>query len=165
MFDNTPIFLLEYFPINSPRKVKDAAQVLKIIPDKIKLFVIACNPKPVEKLSKLTDKDTKNILNIFNSKNLSSLFIKSKTISIPIIISIIPSKKLTFIFKNVVIFVPKIVPNKGIKKCIIPTKIDRNNVFLLLILKVPKLKQIENVSIDNDTPIINNEIIIDTLSP
>ena len=102
------------------------------------------------------------MLNIFNSKNLSSSFIKSIIISIPIIINIIPNKKLTFIFKKVTILLPKTVPISGIQKCIIPTSVHKNIVFFLLILKVPILKEIENVSIDNDTPIINSEIIIDT---
>ena len=35
-------------------------------------------------------------------------------------------------------------------------------MIFLLILNVPKLSEIENVSIDNDTPIIKSEIIIDT---
>ena len=163
--DKIPILLFEYLPINNPKKVNDAAHILKIAPDRIKLLVIACNPSPVEKLSKLTERDTNSILNKFISKKFSSLFNNSKSISIPIIINIIPNKKLTFMFKNVVILVPSIVPNKGIKKCIIPTNNDKNNVFFLDIPNVPKLSEIENVSIDKDTPIINSEIIIDTQSP
>lgn len=135
------------------------------MPDKITSFVIAVRPNPVEKLSKLTDNDTKNILKIFNSKYLSSSLISSIIISIPINKRIIPNKKLTFIFKKVTILLPNIVPNKGIKKCIIPTKPLKNNIFLLSILNVPMLKQTENVSIDKDIPIINKEINIDTLSP
>lgn len=162
IFAYIPIFLFEYLPINKPRNVKKAAQMLKIKPDKRILFVIALKPSPVEKLSKLTDNDTKNILNKFNSKQLSSHFIKSIIISTPIIKRIIPNKKLTLIFKNSIILLPKIVPNKGIKKCIIPTKKPRKSIFFLLKLKVPNPSDIENVSIDKDRPIINKETNIDT---
>ena len=43
-----PSFSEEYLPINKPKKVKDAAQILKIIPDKIILVVMALKPRPVE---------------------------------------------------------------------------------------------------------------------
>lgn len=33
MFAYTPSFSPEYLPINNPKKVKDAAQILKINPD------------------------------------------------------------------------------------------------------------------------------------
>ena len=79
-----PNFSCEYLPIKRPKKVKDAAQRLKITPDKMTSLVMALNPRPVEKLSKLTETDTKNILNKFNSKNLSSCLINSIIISIPI---------------------------------------------------------------------------------
>lgn len=99
----TPILLLEYLPIIKPIKVNEKAQILKTNPDNKKSFVIACKPRPVEKLSKLTDKDIKNILNIFKSNTFSSSLNKSTIISIPIITNINPSKKLTFIFKIEVI--------------------------------------------------------------
>lgn len=135
------------------------------MPDKNTLLVIANNPNPVEKLSKLTDKETKNILKIFNSNNFSSPFTKSINISTAIIRRIIPSKKLTFIFKNVTILDPNRLPNKGIIKCIIPTSPHKKSVLILLILNVPILRDIEKVSIDKDTPIINRDNITDTLSP
>lgn len=103
IFAKIPILLLEYLPIIKPIKVNVNAQTLKTNPDNKKSFVIACNPKPVEKLSKLTDKDIKNILIIFKSNVFSSPLNKSTIISIPIIININPSKKLTFIFKIEVI--------------------------------------------------------------
>ena len=73
-----------------------------------------------------------------------------------------PSKKFTFIFKKVMILVPNNEPISGIKKCNIPTNIHKNSIFFLLISNVPILNEIENVSIDNDTPITNNDKIIDT---
>ena len=157
-----PNFSEEYLPINKPKKVKEAAHVLKIIPDKIILVVIALKPSPVEKLSKLTDIAIKNILNKLNSKNLSSFLIKSINISIPMNNKIKPSKKLTLIFKNVIILLPRIEPNKGIKKCSIPTSMGKNNIFFFEILKVPIDKLIEKVSIDRETPIKNKEINMDT---
>lgn len=165
ILENIPNFSLEYFPINKPKKVNEDAHMLKINPDKKISSVIALNPSPVEKLSKLTERDTNNILNRFNSKYLSSFLNKSTIISTAINNRINPRRKLTFIFKKVVILLPKIDPKRGIKKCIIPTKMHKNIVFFLVILKVPILKEIENVSIDKDTPIIKSEIIIDTLSP
>lgn len=160
-----PNFSPEYFPIKRPKNVNDAAQTLKIIPDKNILLVIALKPSPVEKLSKLTESETNIILNKFNSKYLFSDFIKSIIISIPMNKRIIPSKKFTFIFKKVIILSPNIEPKSGIKKCITPTKKLKNIVFFRVTLNVPILKEIENVSIDNDTPIIKSEIIIDTQSP
>ncbi len=160
-----PNFSCEYLPIKRPKKVKDAAQRLKITPDKMTSLVMALNPRPVEKLSKLTETDTKNILNKFNSKNLSSCLINSIIISIPINKRIIPKRKLTLIFKKVIILLPKSEPKRGIKKCIMPTRVQRNTIFLLLILNVPILRHTENVSIDKDIPIRNKDRIIDTLSP
>lgn len=46
-----------------------------------------------------------------------------------------------------------------------PTKLDKNKVFFFDILKVPILRDIEKVSIDKETPIINKDINMDTLSP
>lgn len=162
MLPYIPNFSPEYLPINNPIKVKDAAQILKITPDKITLFVIAVSPKPVEKLSKLTEIAIKNILNKLSSNIFSSFFNKLIIISMPINKRIIPNNKLTFIFKKVIIFVPNIDPRRGIKKCIIPTNKDKNNILFLHILNVPIDKQTEKVSIDKETPIINNEITIDT---
>ncbi len=149
-------------PIKRPKKVNEAAHKLKINPDKITSLVMAFKPSPVEKLSKLTDIETKNILKKLSSKNLSSFFISSIIISIPINNKIIPNKKLTLIFKKLIILFPKKEPNKGIKKCIIPTMVQRNKILFLLILNVPILRQTENVSIDNEIPIRNNDINIDT---
>lgn len=123
---------------------------------------MALKPRPVEKLSKLTETAIKNILNKLNSKNLSSFLIKSINISIPINNKIKPSKKLTLIFKNVIILLPRMEPNKGIKKCNTPTNMGKNNIFFFDILKVPIDKLIEKVSIDKETPIKNKEIKMDT---
>ena len=158
----TPNFSPEYFPIKRPKNVNEAAHVLKIIPERKTFSVIALRPNPVEKLSKLTEIDINIILNKVNSKYFSSVFIKSSIISIPINKRIIPSKKLTLMFKKVIILFPNNEPKRGIKKCIIPTKKHKKIVFFLVILKVPMLKEIENVSIDKEIPIINSEIIIDT---
>lgn len=158
----TPSFFPEYLPINKPKNVKEKEQRLKMNPDKKISLVIALIPNPVEKLSKLTEIDTKSILNKFSSKYLSSHFNKSTIISTPINSSINPNRKFTFIFKNVIILPPKIEPKRGIKKCIIPTNVHKNKIFFLDISNVPILKDIENVSIDKDTPIIKSEIIIDT---
>ena len=157
-----PNFFEEYLPINNPKKVKEAAHVLKIIPDKIILLVIALRPRPVEKLSKLTDTAIKNILNKLNSNNLVSFLIKSINISNPINNKIRLSKKLTLIFKNVIILLPRIEPNKGIKKCNIPTSIGKNNIFFFEILNVPIERLIEKVSIEREIPIKNKEINMDT---
>ncbi len=157
-----PSFSREYRPINNPKKVNDAAQTLKISPAKNISLVIAIIPSPVEKLSKLTEMEIKNKFKILSSNILLSFLNKSITISIPIKIKIKPNNKLTLICKKVTILSPNRKPKRGIKKCIMPTKKHKKTTCLLVILKAPIERQIENVSIDRDKPIRNKEIIIDT---
>lgn len=155
----------EYLPINNPIKVNEKAQILNITPDITILLEIALNPSPVEKLSKETDTAIKSILMMPKSKCFSSLLNRLISISMPIKIRIIPKRKLTLTFKNLTIFSPKIKPNKGIKKCRMPTSKLKRRIFLLEILKEPIDKLIENVSIDKEIPIKNKDKTIDTLSP
>ena len=118
-------------------------------------------PIPTVKLSILTEKAYIIIFNKEKSYFLSSFDINSTNISIAIKTKIINNNLSGFTTKNRSIDLPKIDPNNGIKKWKYATIHEKRIHFLLLILKVPKLKDKEKVSIDKDIPIkISNKIFI-----
>lgn len=95
------------------------------------LFVIACKPKPVEKLSIETPKENINMFNRLKFVIFSFFFRISINITKDKYIRIIPNKKLLLMENKLIIFRPIKFPIKGIKKCIIPTT-KENNIILLV---------------------------------
>ena len=110
-------------------------------------------PRPVEKLSKLTDMANinKEIKFIFNS--IFSSFLNSKVSFKKRNKKIIPSN-LSGLIKN--IYVPTLLDKRGNIKWSNPTKVVNNKIFFLFKLRVPSERAKENVSILNANPIVNN---------
>ena len=110
-------------------------------------------PRPVEKLSKLTDMANinKEIKFIFNS--IFSSFLNSKVSFKKRNKKIIPSN-LSGLIKN--IYVPTLLDKRGNIKWSNPTKVVNNKIFFLFKLRVPSERAKENVSVLNANPIVNN---------
>lgn len=154
--DISPSLWCENFPIISPVDVKKKDIMQNNTDAKVTDVVILFNPIPTLKLSILTEKAYKIILNIFKSYSLFFLANKSTNISIKINKNIIPNNLSSLKYIILLILFPKIFPKSGIIKWNIPTIEEKRNIFFLLILNVPKLKDNENVSMDKANAINNN---------
>ena len=118
---------------------------------------------PIERLSRLTDRENKRA-----SRTPRLLFFSSSSliiISIPKIKNIIPVTKsaliLIFLVKKLVVIKPRI----GIKKWKEPTSILRKNLVDFLILFVPYIIDKEKVSILNPIPRNKKRRILFIVSP
>lgn len=147
--------LFMYLPIVKPKNVNEKLQIVKVVDANKRLFVMADNPNPTEKLSR----DTPNANNIIpiklNEISLLVGFIYSINSCSDNKIKIIPNNISGFIINILFIKFENTTPNIGIIKWNNPTVKLVLNVFFRDKLYIPIQVDTENASILRLIPIIN----------
>ena len=147
--------LFMYLPIVKPKNVNEKLQIVKVVDANKRLFVMADNPNPTEKLSR----DTPNANNIIPIKLKEISLLVGFRYSINSCndnkIKIIPNNISGFIINILFIKFENTTPNIGIIKWNNPTVKLVLNVFFRDKLYIPIQVDTENASILRLIPIIN----------